>query len=75
MIKAILETNPNTIFVAWGNNAQKTAKKFVGEKAMILTAAHPSGLSAHRGFFKCQHFPQINELLVSRGQTPIDWNL
>lgn len=75
VINAILEQNPNTIFVAWGGNAQKTVKKFVGERAPILTAAHPSPLSAHRGFFGCKHFFKINELLIEQGSEPIDWNL
>lgn len=74
-INTILNANPDCIFVAWGRNAQKVASKFVGEKATILTAAHPSGLSANRGFFKCDHFNQINELLVKQKSEPIDWNL
>ena len=75
VINAILEVNPNCIFVAWGGNAQKIAKKFVGERAPILTGAHPSPLSAYRGFFGCKHFPKINELLIEQGSEPIDWNV
>ena len=75
VINAILEANPNCIFVAWGKNAQKIAKKFVGERATILESSHPSGLSCNRGFLGCKHFPQINELLIERKYKPIDWNL
>ena len=75
VIKAILEANPHVIFVAWGKNAQKTTKKFVGERATILETSHPSSLAAHRGFLGCNHFPEINELLVKQGSEPIDWNL
>lgn len=39
----------------------------------VLTAAHPSGLSASRGFFGCRHFSQANMLLQASGQLPIDW--
>lgn len=39
----------------------------------VLTAAHPSGLSASRGFFGCRHFSQANALLQEGGQLPIDW--
>lgn len=39
----------------------------------MLTAAHPSGLSANRGFFGCRHFSQANALLQKGGQLPIDW--
>ena len=75
VINAILEVNPKCIFVAWGNNAQKVTSKFVGERAIVLTAAHPSGLSANRGFFGCKHFSKINELLITQQSLPIDWSL
>lgn len=75
VINAILEVNPYCIFVAWGNNAQKVASKFVGEKAVVLTCPHPSGLSANRGFFGCGHFPEINRLLIARKSEPINWSL
>lgn len=39
----------------------------------VLTAAHPSGLSAHRGFFGCKHFSAANRLLEAQGDLPIDW--
>ena len=41
---------------------------------LVLKAPHPSPLSASRGFFGCNHFPQTNEYLVSKGLKPIDWN-
>ena len=72
VINAILETNPNCIFVAWEKNTQKTAKKFVGERATILESSY---LSSYNGFLGCNHFPQINELLIAQGSKPIDWNL
>ena len=75
VINAILEVNPKCIFVAWGNNAQKVTSKFVGERAIVLAAAHPSGLSANRGFFGCKHFSKINELLIAQKSVPIDWSL
>lgn len=75
VINAILSSNPKCIFVAWGKDAQKITKKFVGERAIVLEAAHPSGLSANRGFFGCNHFSEINKILVSQKTPPIDWNL
>lgn len=75
VINAILEINPNCIFVAWGKPAQKVAEKFVGQRSTILTAPHPSPLSAYHGFHGCNHFIQINELLVKQKKTPIDWSL
>jgi uracil-DNA glycosylase len=44
-------------------------------KHLILTAAHPSPLSAHNGFMGCKHFSKANEWLLQKGLTPIDWNL
>ena len=44
-------------------------------KHHVLTAPHPSPLSAHRGFLGCKHFSQANKLLVKQGMSPIDWCL
>ena len=74
VINAILEVNEGCIFVLWGRKAQKI-EKMLGGRATILEAAHPSGLSAHRGFFGCDHFNQINKLLADQGKIPINWNL
>jgi uracil-DNA glycosylase len=74
VINAIIDTNPNCIFVLWGRKAQKV-RKMLGERATVLEAAHPSGFSAHRGFFGCNHFNQINTLLSESGQRQINWNL
>jgi uracil-DNA glycosylase len=41
----------------------------------VLTAAHPSPLSAYRGFFGCRHFSRTNELLQQQDKVPIDWRL
>ncbi|XP_024951943.2 uracil-DNA glycosylase, mitochondrial isoform X2 [Citrus sinensis] len=44
-------------------------------KHHILKAAHPSGLSANRGFFGCRHFSRTNQILEQMGMNPIDWQL
>ena len=74
VINAILDVNPEVIFVLWGKQAQKM-KKIIGERATCLEASHPSPLGAYRGFFGCGHFKEINEILASKGKTIIDWNL
>jgi len=74
VINVIIDNNPNCIFILWGRKAQNI-KKILGERVTMLEAAHPSGYSAHRGFFGCEHFKKINELLTESGQTPIDWSL
>ena len=74
IINAVIDVNPNCIFVLWGRKAQKI-RKMLGERATVLEAAHPSGYSAYRGFFGCDHFNQINTILRESGQGPINWNV
>lgn len=74
VIKAINTQNPNCIYVLWGQQAQKL-KSIIGDSNIILEAAHPSGLSASRGFFGCNHFNKINELLRKQNKTIIDWSI
>lgn len=63
------------VFILWGNNAKEKAQKIKNSRHCILTAAHPSPLSAYNGFFGCKHFSKANEFLVSNGIEPIDWSL
>ncbi|MBT9241901.1 uracil-DNA glycosylase [Vibrio splendidus] len=63
------------IFLLWGAHAQKKGQAIDTDKHHVLTAPHPSPLSAHRGFFGCQHFSTTNKLLSSMDQQPIDWRL
>ena len=60
-------------FVMWGRHAQSCAKYIDAEKHLVLKGVHPSGLSAHKGFFGCNHFAKINEYLVKQAKDPIDW--
>lgn len=77
--KAIRLLNENSehpvIFVLWGGPAKRKANLIDAKRHHILTAPHPSPLSAHRGFMGCKHFSKINELLVQDGLKPIDWQL
>lgn len=63
------------IFVLWGNYAIKKKELIDGAKHYILTAAHPSPLAAHKGFFGCRHFSKINEILRNTGRQEIDWRI
>jgi uracil-DNA glycosylase len=63
------------IFLLWGAHAQKKGQAIDADRHHVLTAPHPSPLSAHRGFFGCQHFSTTNKLLSSMEQQPIDWRL
>ncbi|APZ54615.1 uracil-DNA glycosylase [Salipiger abyssi] len=60
-------------FILWGNHAQGFAKHIHGPDHLILRSAHPSPLSARRGFFGSRPFSRVNEWLIARGDTPINW--
>ncbi len=61
------------VFLLWGANARKK-KELIGPQHLVLECAHPSPLSAYRGFFGCQHFSKANEFLYRHGIEPVDWN-
>ncbi len=63
----------NVVFILWGSHAQKKGMNIDGEKHHIIYSAHPSPLSAYRGFFGSRPFSQTNEYLKERGQRPINW--
>lgn len=61
------------VFMLWGSYAQKKGALIDRQRHLVLTAPHPSPLSAHRGFIGCGHFSRANNWLSERGQAPIDW--
>ncbi|MGA8164181.1 MAG: uracil-DNA glycosylase [Waddliaceae bacterium] len=79
VIAKLAERDDPVIFVLWGSAAQKKCHHIeqLGENArhVILTASHPSPLSARNGFFGCRHFSKINHLLQQLGKKAINWNL
>lgn len=75
IIELISEKREGIIFLLWGTYARSKQIFIDPKKHFILTAAHPSPLSAHNGFFGCRHFSQTNELLIKQGKSPIDWKL
>ncbi|MBE6678252.1 MAG: uracil-DNA glycosylase [Ruminococcaceae bacterium] len=60
------------VFMLWGNYAKAKASLIDGSRHKILTAAHPSPLSAWNGFFGCRHFSAANEFL---GENAVDWRI
>ncbi|XP_011013514.1 PREDICTED: uracil-DNA glycosylase [Populus euphratica] len=75
VIKTISQKKEGVVFLLWGNSAQEKSKLIDLTKHHILKAAHPSGLSANRGFFGCRHFSRTNQLLAQMGISPIEWQL
>ena len=70
-----LSQRGNMIFVLWGNSAQNKLYLIDESKNKILSAPHPSPLSAYRGFFGCKHFSEINKILKENGSSEINWKL
>ncbi|KAH7692139.1 uracil-DNA glycosylase protein [Dioscorea alata] len=75
VIRTVSQKRKGIVFLLWGNSAQEKSRMIDESKHHILKAAHPSGLSANRGFFGCRHFSQTNKILESMGHSPIDWQL
>ncbi|PON44652.1 Uracil-DNA glycosylase [Parasponia andersonii] len=75
VIKTVSQRMEGVVFLLWGNCAQEKCRLIDESKHHILKAAHPSGLSANRGFFGCRHFSRTNQLLEKMGIAPIDWQL
>eukprot|EP00892_Ulva_mutabilis_P011716 jgi/Ulvmu1/8917/UM005_0008.1 len=63
------------VFLLWGKHAQARKKCIDCSRHTVLESAHPSGLSAHRGFFGCSHFSKANVALKANGVPEIDWQI
>jgi uracil-DNA glycosylase len=75
VIRIISLKKENVVFLLWGRFAQEKQPLIDETKHYVLKAAHPSPLSADKGFFGCRHFSKTNGLLVQNGIDPIDWRL
>ena len=73
VIKTVAQNRKNIVYMLWGSFAQNKAAIVDKNQNLVLCSAHPSPLSAYRGFFGNHHFSRANEYLVAHGQTPIDW--
>jgi len=73
IIKTISKSQEHIVFMLWGAYAQSKMLLIDETKHLILTAPHPSPLSAYRGFFGCKHFSKANTYLKEHNKTPIEW--
>ncbi|MBO4622083.1 MAG: uracil-DNA glycosylase [Paludibacteraceae bacterium] len=73
VIAALNARREHLVFMLWGSYAKRKGQVIDSRKHLVLTAAHPSPLSAYNGFFGCGHFLKANEYLVRTGQQPIEW--
>lgn len=75
LIQKLSEDKEGLVFLLWGRYAQEKTMFIDSMKHTVLTSAHPSPLSAKKGFFGCRHFSKANEALVAAGKEPVDWQL
>lgn len=75
VVELVNRERENVVFMLWGSYAQRKGAVIDGQRHCVLTAPHPSPLSAHRGFIGCGHFSAANAYLAEHGQAPIDWAL
>ena len=78
-IAAVAAKQEPCVFMLWGSHARSKAARVPGLGAdshhLILTAPHPSPLSAYQGFLGCKHFSKANAFLVAKGRGAIDWRV
>ena len=74
-IRALNAQDRPLVFMLWGRHAGEKSRLLDNPRHLVLTAPHPSPLSAYRGFFGCRHFSRCNEFRAAQGETPIDWQL
>jgi len=75
IISTVNEHCDHVVFMLWGAYAQKKADMIDSERHLVLTAPHPSPLSAYRGFFGCQHFSLANAYLEQYSKEAVNWQL
>ena len=79
IVAAVAVRTEPSVFLLWGAHARRKAAQVAelgaDTRHLVLTAAHPSPLSAHNGFLGCRHFSQANAFLEAHGRGAVDWSL
>jgi len=75
IISYINEKSTPVVFMLWGNNAREKKALINNPRHLIIESAHPSPLSASRGFFGSRPFSRVNRFLLENGMEPIDWQI
>jgi len=75
VIRALSDRPEPLVFILWGGFARKKTALINAEQNGIVTSAHPSPLSAYRGFFGSKPFSRTNQILATKGVAPINWKL
>ena len=74
-IQVLNQQDRPIVYLLWGSFARSKKAMLDNPKHLVLEAAHPSPLSAYKGFFGCKHFSKANAFLVQNGESPIDWQI
>ena len=74
-IRVVDQELKNIVFMLWGKQAQSFSSMIDENRHHILSAPHPSPLSAHNGFVGCKHFSKANEYLKKSSKAPINWTI
>ena len=75
VIRLLNERPEPMVFILWGRPAGRKADLITSPQHEIITGAHPSPLSAYKGFFGGRYFSRTNDFLVRSGSRPIDWRI
>lgn len=73
VIRKLSAEREHLVFILWGSYAQRKGQVIDRTRHLLLQSAHPSPLSAYRGFFGNHHFSKCNEYLIAHGEQPINW--
>ena len=74
-IQVLNQQDRPIVYLLWGSFARSKKAMLDNPKHLVLEAAHPSPLSAYKGFFGCKHFSKANAFLEQNGESPIDWQI
>lgn len=74
-IQKLSERSEPVVFILWGRAARNKIKLIDTTKNTVIESAHPSPLSAYRGFFGSKPFSKTNQALINYGEAPINWQL
>ena len=75
IIESLNNSKTPIVFLLWGAQAKKIGEKITNKKHLVLSAVHPSPLSAYNGFFGCKHFSKANQFLSQNGLKEINWQI
>ena len=74
LIKVLSEKRKGLVFILWGSHARSKKNLIDSKNNLIIESAHPSPLSAHRGFIGSKPFSKTNDYLIKNNSNPINWS-